>query len=329
MNHTLDFIVIGAQKAGTTSLFEYLRRHPELAFPPQKEAAYFSHDSEIAKPWDDYLRRNFSDSDAGLKWGTVSPSYMVGGVYSPEQRSGTAPDYDERTVPRRIRQRLPDVKLIAILRDPVARAQSHHRMMTMTGAERRSFDEAIAELLEEGALRRSRAMPSETTGYVTWGEYGRILTGYSDVFPRCQMFIASSNELEHEAEQLLARMHKFLGVSDLMPDNVGVRYREGGSARRFQRANPDGAVEGVARNRVARSLWHMLPDSSRDGLSRGYAAAAYRIDLWNRRSAEKGDTPSEATVKRLQEHFARDTDHVAMLLGKSPPWHPAAPSGSV
>ena len=51
MRKHLDFVVIGANKAGTTSLFEYLRRHPGVAVPSDKEAPYFSRDSVVARGW--------------------------------------------------------------------------------------------------------------------------------------------------------------------------------------------------------------------------------------------------------------------------------------
>ena len=120
----LDFLVIGAQKAGTTSLFEYLRRHPEVELPPDKEAPFFSHDPTWALGWEPYIERTFGRRDAGKKRGTVTPQYMAGGVF------GAAPGaldghYDESTVPLRIQKYAPDVRLIVLLREPISRAISH------------------------------------------------------------------------------------------------------------------------------------------------------------------------------------------------------------
>src|SRR5664279_4969403 len=101
--NTLDFIVIRAQKAGTTSLFEYLKRHPELCLAPGKEAPYFSHDVARARGWDSYMRRTFPPSDPALKWGTVTPQYMAGGVPEASMDLAVAAGpYDEHTVPLRI-----------------------------------------------------------------------------------------------------------------------------------------------------------------------------------------------------------------------------------
>jgi hypothetical protein len=170
----LDFLVIGAQKAGTTSLFEYLRLHPEIHMPPGKEVPYFSDDGMVAHGWEAYLGQTFAGTDPSLSWGTASPQYMAGAVLMPAGPVGGAP---ERVVPERIRERLPEARLVAILRDPVARAESHHRMMRLRGEEPRSFDRAVAELLRPEALEQARREPTPTSAYVAWGEYGRILAG--------------------------------------------------------------------------------------------------------------------------------------------------------
>src|SRR5664280_1861889 len=79
--NTLDFIIIGAQKAGTTTLFEYLKRHPELCMPAGKEAPYFGHDDMIARGWEAYLRATFTFADPECKWGTATTHYMAGAAY--------------------------------------------------------------------------------------------------------------------------------------------------------------------------------------------------------------------------------------------------------
>lgn len=76
----LDFLVIGAQKAGTTSLFEYLRQHPAIYMPPGKEVPYFSDDAMVDRGWDAYLTQTFAYADPALAWGTASPQYMAGAV---------------------------------------------------------------------------------------------------------------------------------------------------------------------------------------------------------------------------------------------------------
>lgn len=315
----LDFLVIGAQKAGTTSLFEYLRRHPELYLPPSKEAPYFSHDPVIARGWEQYLDTHFRRADPSLKQGSATPSYMVGGVF---KRGENAVDGgDERTVPLRIRSQMPNVKLVAILRDPIERAFSHHRMTSMTGEEQRSFDTAVEELLRQDALADARRLPRETTGYIVWGEYGRVLGGYLDVFDRDQLLVLFTDELSREPARTLSRLWAFLEVDpSFVPDNLGVRYREGGSQRRIPWLSPGAARGAIARSSRAKGLWHTLPEGLRSRVDGGYERTTYLVELWNRRREAAEPKIAPAVGSRLREHFSSDGELLKRQLGFAPHW---------
>jgi Sulfotransferase domain len=316
----LDFIVIGAQKAGTTTLFEYLRRHPEICLPLDKEAPYFSHDAAVKRSWLDYLQRTFPRADVGSKWGTITTHYMAGGVWDADVRVAC----DERTVPLRILSTCPEVRLIAVLRDPVERAFSHYRMASMRGLERRTFDEAVDELLRPGSLSLSRQRPGETTSYVTWGEYGRILSAYFDVFRREQLLVLFSEELDRDPEGVLQRIYEFVGVNEtFVPDNLGARYREGGQSRRFSWLSVEAARRVVSKRSGARSLWRTLPPRTRQRLDRRYAQLVYRLDLWNQQHRKDSYAPSAPTLRHLREHFVDDTAVLADLLDMQPPWSPS------
>lgn len=333
MKRELDFIVIGAQKAGTTALFEYLRRHPRLALPAGKERPYFSHDGNYARPWDEYLHKAFTFADPAHRWGTVTTHYMVGGLYEASAESiarGLAGDV--RTVPQRIHERLPDVRLIAILRDPVERAFSHHRMMVMTGFEHRPFPQAIGELLEPDALAQARARPAETSGYVVWGEYGRILGGYLDVFGPEQLLVTFSDDLLRSPGDALARIHSFIGVDYIAPENLGESYRVGASRKRWQGLSLYELQAMLARTSSARLLWHALPERPRRRVDQLFTHASYRVELWNRRHGEHtGDTTpaDDLALRRLREHFQGDCARLNALIGQVPPWSsPSTEMGS-
>jgi hypothetical protein len=341
----LDFIVIGAQKAGTTSLFQHLRLHPEISLPPGKEWPYFSDDEVYARGWSAYMRnltRHDAFADPGRKWGTVTPQYMMGGPYL--SNGDATESYDERTVPSRISECLPSVRLIAILRDPVERARSHHRMLVMRGDERRSFDDAIGELLHPDALERSRRRPGERLGYVTWGEYGRILAGYVDVFSREQILVVFTDELERAPAVLLSRIQEFIGVSaDFEPDNLGARYQAGAIDRGFSWRSPSswmspsspfspqGLGRAVGRNSGAQAVWHAIPEDRQRRLRRPYERISRQAAVRNRRGSPNdvsaNTRPSPATLTRLREHYARDVGELAALLGVTPPWPTSAEEG--
>jgi hypothetical protein len=327
MKSALDFIVIGAMKSGTTSLFEHLRQHPEVALPPGKEAPYFSHEDEYRRGWQEYLEKGFFRVDPALKWGSVTGQYMVGGLWETPHLSADGHDYGERTVPRRIRNQLPDVRLIAVLRDPVARAQSYHRMALLNGWDDRPFDKAIDDLLRPAALHDARRVPTETTGYVAWGEYGRILSGYFDVFPREQMLILFTRDLEANPELFLRRIFEFIGVAaDFVPPDIGVKYRVGSTKQRFRALgfqsplNPWSVQRAVTGSALARRVWHALPDQGRRRVDRAYTRAAYEVDLWNRSSEVSAPDVDQATVQRLRAHYESDSRLLVSLLGSEPPW---------
>jgi hypothetical protein len=331
LKQELDFIVIGAQRSGTTSLFEYMRTHPGLCIPSAKEMPYFSHERH-RESWEDYMRKAFAFADPGCRWGTVTPQYMVGGLQWPDPDAGG--DWgDPRAVPARIRERLPEARLIAILRDPVQRARSHHAWALSAGWERRPFDEAIRDLLSPEALIRARARPEESTGYVVWGEYGRILSGYYELFPPEQILVLYTCELADAPSAAIRRVFAFLGVAeDYVPDNLGTVYRPSAIVdRRFPRLRLDQMQAAAAGNRAARRLWHGIPAPARRHVEGWLNRLHYRVDTWNR-SYPRDEFPHAPTSARdcaarnagdeqaLRTHYQADGRLLTSMLGAPPPW---------
>jgi hypothetical protein len=332
---TLEFIIIGAQKAGTTSLFEYMRRHPQLSLPEGKEAPYFSSGAS-RQTWQSYLRSAFAGADPSAKWGTATPQYMVGGLLDEPNPARSGERHDERTVPLRIHERVPDARLIAILRDPAERARSHHRMATMERIERRSFADAVQALLQPAALEAARREPRENTGYVVWGEYGRILGGYLAVFPPERLLVVYTADLERDAAAVLRRIFDFLEVQpDFAPENLGTRYREGAASRRlgwigtYAPLSPWAIQRAATRAAPLRRLWHALPETRRRQIDNAFGSRAYRLDLWNRREQSPGtaEEGEERALEQLREHFAEDHERLIALLGTAPPWRVGARAG--
>lgn len=319
MKSDLDFLIIGAQKSGTTSLFEYLRQHPGIYLPPAKEAPYFSHDNVMARGWDAFVRQSFSRADPQSLWGTATPHYMAGAVY--QARGLPASTRRERAVPERIRAQLPDVRLIAVLRDPVDRAISHHRMMRMRGEERRTFDQAVAALLEHKELERVRAAPSPDSAYIVWGEYGRILRGYREVFPAEQLHVLFTADLSAAPGREVRRIYEFLGVSsDHLPENLAVRYRQGADARRLRTVSPEVGRDVARRSRAARRAWSMMPERFRGRVHHGFERVTYAYDLWNRRAATVDRESSPDTMDALREHFTEDRKVLERLCSLTVSW---------
>ena len=224
MGEELDFIVIGALKAGTSTLFEHLRRHPDLFLPAAKDHPFFSHDVIHAAGWPAFASRTFREAPKEACWGKVTPYYMYG---CPVRESGEAPsgmveasEHGERIIPERIRAQFPDVKLIAILRDPVERCVSHYGMRVLRGHEdSRSFDGMIAELLTPGALESCRRL--EGPRYVVWGEYGPSSSRTTSLPARTHHGLLHERP-RPDPQDLMRQLFDFLAVDPgFMPSTVG------------------------------------------------------------------------------------------------------------
>ncbi len=145
-----DFVIIGAQKSGTTSLYDFVIRHPEIAPALKKEMHYFSINYKFGEQWyrsnfPTNLSRRYFTKKTGQKLlsGEASPSYL----FYP-------------TVPSRMKKVLPDVKLIVILRNPVDRAYSQYHHSRRKGRETLSFEKAI-ELEEERRVEIMKQMSTD------------------------------------------------------------------------------------------------------------------------------------------------------------------------
>jgi hypothetical protein len=325
----IGFLIIGAPKAGTTSLFEYMRQHPEIHMPANKEVYFFNMDSIYQRGWDWYQTTMLRDAPLGTVCGEATTEYIRGAPWrdlTSDKCEDVAASVDHREsveeiIPRRVKQFLPDVKLICVLRDPVTRAYSHHLMVKMERADPRSFDEAIAQLMEPVAMEQARIEPSRINGYIVNGEYARLLAGFLRVFAREQLMVIFSDELAQEPVETLAKLFDFVGVSaDFVPENLGRHFRAAAARQRIPGLNLITWHVNVARVRWARALWFALPDHVRLDIYRIYGVASYRVQLWNARRGSVSEDISPAARRRLIDHFLPDSEALGDMLDRDIPW---------
>jgi Sulfotransferase domain len=297
---TLDFLIIGAQRSGTTSLWRHLASHPEIHVPSSKEAPFFSHDEPFARGMGWYLGEFFTEAAAGERWGTVSPHYMMG-----------SPDADVPEVARRIHATVPEAKLIAILRDPIERAQSHHRMVVHRGRETRGFEEAALELLAPEMLERARREPPRVQPYLVQGEYGRILSAYLDLFPRERLYVLLTSDLRDAPRDALSAIFAFLGVDEThTPPELTARHHRGGLARRL-----DPEAERSLKDHLAREVWPRTPRPTQQE-----RAFNFWFMQWNVIPDEELPPVEPSVRTMLEEHFAQDAETLERLTGLEVPW---------
>ena len=222
-----DFIVIGAQRCGTSSLHACLAGHPAILMTRIKEVRYFDIHHGFPTSWyRGYFPPAAQLALAGRRAGATA------------QAGEASPDYVFYPhVPERVARLLPEVRLVAMLRDPVARAYSHFQHETALGWETRSAEEAFApaRLAEvEQAAARMADDPElldhdfQHGSYVARGRYAEQLERWLDVFPREQLLVIASEEFYADPPGVVRRVTDFLGLPRrelrAYPRRMSLRY---------------------------------------------------------------------------------------------------------
>lgn len=298
----LDFLVIGAQKCATTALFENLRAHPDIVMPLEKELPFFTGEDCSEQAWEEFCSKHFPPANSNKLWGKASPQYMC-----------------DPNAPARIKALMPGVKLIAILRDPIERCWSHHKMGQRRATEHKAFAEAIDTLLSAGDLQTANESPipqhtqgyqSESDFYVAWSEYGRILANYLDHFEAGQLLVLYKEDLEANPKQTIDTLLEFIGLpAGFRPTTLGQMIHRGGVGNRI----PQGVREWLRQRKLIYRLWQLLPESRRGRLR-------FQYEQWNVRKVAGEINVPQPTRQALNKHFASDIQSLLSLPVPSPPW---------
>ena len=209
-----NFIIIGVQKGGTSSLYKYLMQHPNVVPGYKKEVKFFDGKYQKGLDWYRYnFPFNSQMSDSGAQTGEASPSY----IFHP-------------LVPQRIKESIPNVKLVLLLRDPVVRAYSHYQGNFRKGQEKLSFQEAIEQ--EESRLggeKESIIADQEypmykylVYSYRARGIYIEQIKNWLKSFPREQMLILRSEDLFSNPQKVYTRVLAYLGLPDWKLDKYDI-----------------------------------------------------------------------------------------------------------
>jgi len=191
----IDFVIAGVQKAATTALWSFLRTHASLFLPERKELHFFD-DETIDWHFPPYAlyHQHFAQADRGLICGEATPIY----TYWPPAVG-------------RLRDYYSAIKLIVILRDPVARAYSQWRMEVARGAEILEFSAAIRDGRKR--LAGANEIPGCHRVYVERGFYAEQIRRLLSCFPRSQVAFIATSDLRKRQRETLDGVCRFLGVS--------------------------------------------------------------------------------------------------------------------
>ena len=214
------FFVIGVPKSGSTSLYQYLDQHPGVYFSRLKEPRYFAFDGDLptdlqgvhwlADTWERYVEL-FAGADPEQVRGEASVNYL----YS-------------RGAEDRIRDRVPDARLVVILRHPADAVWSHYLMLRRGG----NTTKRLEELIEEEPLEPiAPPWKREPNAVVRSRLYHRHLSRWLEVFPREQLLVLLHDDLLGDPEAVVRQTWAHVGVDPSAPLDVVERHNVGTDPR--------------------------------------------------------------------------------------------------
>jgi len=293
-----NFFIVGAPKAGTTSLYHYLDQHPQVYMSPNKEPHYFS-DEVRAENFDEQLRRRYTGGKHGFRHHLSQPAGLsrfrgivqdwqdylrlfadarkeialgeasVGYLWSP-------------TAPRNIAAKIPHARIIVMLRDPIERAFSQYLHGLGNGEIRWSFREHVQRNMRHGSSRICIHYP-----FLEFGLYSQTLQRYLDRFGR-NVWIGLYDDFKSRPLNTCRSLYEFLGVDTGFTPDVRSRYMQAQVSRSravawLKRAGVwEAAAKLTPRNlrpTVRRVLTHKPGTISVSPTDRRYLLDFYREDI--------------------------------------------------
>lgn len=213
-----NFLIIGAQKSGTSSLYRHLRAHPEVFMGRSKEPKYFALESE-----DFGFRAPYTLPDTVDRFANLEQYQALFEEANGASAIGEASTWylHSPIAPARIHRHVPDMKLVAILRNPVKRAYSNflHNRNYLKIEPLEEFGAAVAA--EEERREREWGHPWY---YKDKGRYYKHLRRYYDLFAAEQIRVYLLEDLKRDPIELLHDLYRFLNVDDTFTPDFSQRY---------------------------------------------------------------------------------------------------------
>lgn len=247
------FMIVGAVKSGTTALYHYLGQHPDVFMSERKETNFFGYwqdRSDYHEPFPqsgleritrlEQYRALFADAPAGAAVGEASPWYLF-----------------HPAAPERIAQLLPELKVVAILRDPAARAYAHFGHNVRDGKETHGIED-FERALDDEDERLAAGWHPMVYAYRRMGCYHEQIGRYLDRFGNDRVRIHLFDDFQADAGAVVRDLYRFIGVDPAFTPDLGVRYNVTGlpKSRRLHRL-----IRG--RNPLKRLLARALPTATR------------------------------------------------------------------
>jgi len=195
-----NFLIIGAQRCGTTSMYNYLIQNPRINSASSKEIHFFDNNFQKGLEW--YLKQ-FPPEDSQIITGEATPYY----IFHP-------------LAPERISKNFPKVKIIILLRDPIKRAYSHYWHEKRLGFEKLSFVDAIKEETKrlEGEVekiledKKYYSFNHQNYSYLKRGIYWEQIDRWYKLFPKENFCIIRSEDFYEKPQEIVNKTEIFLNV---------------------------------------------------------------------------------------------------------------------
>ena len=218
-----SFLIIGAQRSGTTSLFRYLAQHPQVVPPLVKEVQFFSSSAFLKGP--DWYRSNFPttrDMQGRANQGATAVTFEATPYYLFHPLAAS-----------RVAAALPNAKIIVLLRNPADRAFSHYLHSVQRGIEPLGFDEALraeeerlaGEAMRMGSDERYDSQRYRAFSYFARGVYVDQLTEWERRFSREQLLVLESEAMYRDPSATYRRVVEWLGLAPWEPPTFDVFER--------------------------------------------------------------------------------------------------------
>jgi hypothetical protein len=301
VTRTPDLFIVGAPKSGTTSLYEYLKGHPDVFMSVVKEPCYFSRDLALDDSGnflvygrDEKLYYDlFSDAGGAKRAGEGSTRYL----YSQE-------------APTLIREAQPNAFVIAMLRNPVDMIQSLHAHKLAAGTEDEpNFEKALAEENERSAGRSipKHSNPKLAT-YRDRATFAPQLQHWIDAFGRDRVHVGILEDMIRDPAAEFRKVLEFLQVdADWKPTSFAAYNTAHGARSMLIRRALNGRIPQWV---VWRALPRVLGDTRTRALVRDF-----RHSWFHRKPIAKGSMRPELR-RRLEDEFMPDVARVSQLLGR-------------
>ena len=205
----VDFFIVGAPKAGTTSLYHYLNEHPQVEMSSQKEPDYFS-DKAIHKQGMYYGKNRVNTLDKyeslfvqkeSVVYGEGSVSYLF---------------YDN--VAEDIKKYNPNAKIIIMLRNPIERAFSHYLMDYRLGLISDSFENIITK---KSKHKNAHLFYQQ---YIEVSKYANQIQRYLDFFEKENIFFIDYEDFKKNVSKTVCQLYSFLNISTEFAADTNAKY---------------------------------------------------------------------------------------------------------